>query len=121
MKKFIGLVFGLLIIAMGCSAKEKYSEKDLKLGTYIEGLGDSRNIDNPTIIIKENREFLFIEKISNSHVTMGTYSVDEDRLQLKSNDGESFIFTIREDKICFNKADSDSTKIKDGTAFCFKK
>lgn len=38
MKKFIGLVFGFLIITMGCSAKEKYSEKDLKLGTYYRGI-----------------------------------------------------------------------------------
>lgn len=122
MKKFKKFVVGflILVITMGCSIKENYSEKHLKLGTYIGGLEDSRNIDNPTIIIKKNKEFLFVDKISNSHVTMGTYAVDKDKLQLKGNDGENFIFTIKEDKICFKEAESNSTKIKDGMIFYFK-
>lgn len=122
MKKFKKFVVGflILVITMGCSIKENYSEKHLKLGTYIGGLEDSRNIDNPTIIIKKNKEFLFVDKISNSHVTMGTYAVDKDKLQLKGNDGENFIFTIKEDKICFKEAGSNSIKIKDGMIFYFK-
>lgn len=123
MKKFKEFVFGflILVITMGCSIKENYSEKHLKLGAYIGGVKDSRNIDNPTIIIKENKEFLFVDKISNSYVTMGTYAIDKDKLQLKGKNGVNFIFTLREDKICFSKAESNSTKIKDGMVFYYKK
>lgn len=117
-------IFALIIISMtlilaACSKSNKEAI-DLEVRAYI--MNDSEEFLKPTVTLQENNKFTFVYSALSSHIPMGTYEIDNDKLILKTDDGkEEYVFKIDNGTLIFVEKDSSKlpsyANIPDGAMF----
>jgi len=95
MKKMVFSVTALLMILLisGCQGKT-----ELKMGTYhLDGNPEKFTY----VLLDEGGHFEFSRGMVLSYRPMGTYEVEGEKLILKANENEKYLFVIRGDELIF--------------------
>lgn len=103
------IVIVMTLILSGCSE----SAGGIKMGVYYS------NESFASLTIGEDKTFILYRDIGTSYDPTGSYTVEEDKLLLKSNDG-IIEFKISDDVLIFESGEIAESLIKKGTEFIYK-
>lgn len=124
MKKFtlilvIVLIFSFSIV--GCSNSQT---SELSIGTYVFEASD--DIIKPTISLEKDNKFSFTYSGLSSYLPMGTYTIDNNRLLLNTDDTADnkkivYVFEIKNETLIFSADKSTPipsfANVPDGAVF----
>ena len=89
-----------LILITGCSEKKA---AEFKTGRYVVSENDV--LLSPKIILNDNNEYMFIKSPYISFLTIGKYSIEDNKLTLYEGESKTYIFTIDGENLIFENDD----------------
>jgi hypothetical protein len=109
----------MLSYTTSCSNTNTANEPNLLPGVY--ELQETEEPVKPTVILKENNQFVFNYSILSSYLPIGTYEIENSNLIMKTDDGEfQYVFMIKDNTLIFNGEESSSATfgdVQDGSVF----
>lgn len=110
-----------LLITSGCKSQKMNESKDeIKLGTYISDEDSTSDINSSQIHLGEDGKFTLSRNIYDSNIILGTYKIENNTLTLNEENGNSYLFKIKDDKLTFQKESSSDLSLNDKLEFHLK-
>jgi len=104
------------ILLSGCANKST----TLQFRNY--SFENSNEAFKPSVTLQENSNFIFICSLLSSYLAIGSYTIENDNLTLKTEDGEYYyVFEIKGETLIFNAEKSSDlpsfTVVPNGAIF----
>lgn len=115
------IISSCLFLILACDNQKLVESKDeIKLGTYISDGDSSSEVESSQIYLGADGEFTLSRNIYDSHIILGTYQVEDNSLTLNGENGDIYLFKIKEGKLTFQKESSSDLSLDDKLEFHLK-
>jgi len=107
----ISLTIALALLMTACSSNNDTTT--VKDGTYVLKQAGTEEVILPCINISDD-DISFTYDFLSSYLPTGTYTIEDDVLTMKTNDGKyKYVFKVDEDKLIFQKNESSKVDLID--------
>lgn len=115
------IISSCLFLILACDNQKLVESKDeIKLGTYISDGDSSSEVESSQIYLGADGEFTLSRNIYDSNIILGTYQVEDNSLTLNGENGDIYLFKIKEGKLTFQKESSSDLSLDDKLEFHLK-
>lgn len=117
-KQIVIIILSVFVLLLGCSYnKQNKSIENIDVNTIMPGkyIGEPYNITSsfiPVLTLDNNNKFIF--ELGIKYTIEGTYTIDNNKLVLNTNGGESYTLEITEHSL---KIEQEIPNVKRNTKF----